>query len=104
MHVTSSRQRTPSRRRKSLKVKLAMASGLAAALGLAAAFLAGVTPAFAADLAAQPDTQIAVFMVPVTILVLTMLFEVGRFVWRNRIPASTPPRRRPTNWSVPGER
>lgn len=97
MHVTSSRGR------KSLKVKLAIASGFATALGLAGAFLAGVTPAFAADLATQPDAQIAVFMIPVTILVLTMLIEVGRFVWRNRIPASAPPRRRPTDWSVSGE-
>lgn len=94
----------PSRGRKSLKVKLAIASGFAAALGLAGAFLAGITPALAADLAAQPDAQIAVFMVPVTILVLTLLFEVGRFVWRNRIPASAPPRRRPTNWSVAAQR
>ncbi|CAN7397524.1 hypothetical protein [Devosia sp. LjRoot3] len=79
---------------------MAVAAGFAAALGLAGAFLAGVTPSLAADLAAQPDTQVAIFMVPLTILILTMLFEVGRFVWRNRIPASTPTRQRRTNWSV----
>ena len=94
MHVFSSRGR------KSLKVKLALAAGFVMALGLASALLAGITPTLAADLAAQPDLQIAVFMVPVTILILTMLFEAGRFVWRNHIPASTPTRRRRTNWSV----
>jgi len=39
-------------------------------------------------------------MVPLTILILTMLFEVGRFVWRNRIPVSAPARQRRTDWSV----
>lgn len=94
MHLFSSRGR------KGLKVKMAIAAGFASALGLAGAFLAGVAPAFAADLAAQPDTQVAIFMVPLTILILTMLFEVGRFVWRNRIPAPTPTRRRNTDWSA----
>lgn len=97
-------QTTPSRGRKGLKIKVAIASGFAVALGLSGAFLAGVTPALAADLAAQPDAQVAVFMVPLTILVMTMMFEVGRFVWRNRIPASTPPRRRATNWSASKDR
>jgi hypothetical protein len=83
---------------------MAVAAGFATALGLTGALLAGVTPSLAADLATQPDTQVAIFMVPLTILILTMLFEVGRFVWRNRIPASTPARRRPTNWSVATER
>ncbi|KQN69954.1 hypothetical protein DevBK_02550 [Devosia sp. BK] len=97
-------QTTPSRGRKSLKIKVAIASGFAVALGLSGALLAGVTPALAADLAAQPDAQVAVFMVPLTILVLTMMFEVSRYVWRNRIPASVPPRRRVTNWSAPKQR
>lgn len=98
MHVFSSR------RRSSLKIKLAGLAGAASAVGLAGAFLAGVTPALAADIAAQPDMQVAVFMVPVTILVLTMLFEVGRFVWRNRIPAFTPARRRRPHWSEANSR
>lgn len=89
-----------SRGRKALKIKVAVATGFASALGLAGAFLAGVTPSLAADLATQPDTQVAIFMVPLTILIMTMLFEVGRFVWRNRIPASTPARQRRTDWSV----
>lgn len=89
---------TTSPHRKGLKLKLAAASTLALLGGTAAAFLTGA-PAFAADLAAQPDTQVAVFMVPVTLLVLTMMFEVGRFVWRNRIPVSpSPPPRRRTHW------
>ena len=89
-----------SRGRKGLKVKVALTAGFTAALGLASAFLAGVTPSLAADLASQPDTQVAIFMVPLTILILTMLFEAGRFVWRNRIPASAPARQRRTDWSV----
>lgn len=89
-----------SRGRNGLKVKVALAAGLAASLGLASAFLAGVTPALAADLASQPDTQVAIFMVPLTILITTMLFEAGRFVWRNRIPVPAPARQRRTDWSV----
>lgn len=97
-------QTSPSRGRKGLKLKIAVASGFAIALGVSGALLAGVTPALAADLAAQPDAQVAVFLVPMTILIMATMFEVGRFVWRNRIPATTPARRRPTNWSASGER
>lgn len=59
----------------------------------AAALVAGVTPATAATLASQPDTQIAVFMVPLTILVLAIMFEVARVVLRNTVPAEAPARR-----------
>ena len=52
--------------------------------------MAGVTPAAAANLAHQPDAQIAVFMVPLTILVLVMLFEVARMVLRGNVPAEHP--------------
>ena len=92
-------QTTTSPKRKSFSRKAAIATGLAAVLGGGAAALTGAVPAVAADFAAQPDTQIAVFMVPVTLLMGIMLFEVGRFAWRNRIPNSTPARRRQTNWS-----
>ena len=68
--------------------------------GAAAAFVAGVTPATAANLATQPDTQIAVFMVPLTILVLAVLFEVARFAARGNLPVEAPaPRRAHRHWS-----
>ena len=92
-------QTTTSPTRKSFGRKAAIATGVTALLGGGAAALTGAVPAVAADFAAQPDTQIAVFMVPVTLLMAVMLFEVGRFAWRNRIPNSTPSPRRPTNWS-----
>ena len=60
----------------------------------AAALMTGVTPAMAANLASQPDTQIAVFMVPLTILVLAVLFEVTRFALRGNLPVEAPARQR----------
>lgn len=92
-------QDTPSPKPRNLSRKAAIATGLAAVLGGGVAAVTGAVPAAAADLAQQPDTQIAVFMVPVTLLMAVMMFEVGRFAWRNRIPNMTPQRRRPTNWS-----
>lgn len=68
-------------------------SALLLAGGAAGALAAGVTPAIAADLASQPDTQVAVFLVPLTILVLAVLFEVARVVLRNNVPAEAPVRR-----------
>ena len=61
-------------------------------LGLAAtgAFLVGVTPAMAASLASQPDTQVAVFMVPLALLILVLLYEVARIAWRDAVPAPHP--------------
>jgi len=87
--------------RKSFKRPLAIVSGLIGLGAVGGALTLGVSPALAADIAAQPDTQVAVFMVPVTLLILAMMLEVGRFVWRNRIPASSAPaRRRRTDWSA----
>jgi hypothetical protein len=79
--------------------KLAMAGGLFAAIALAAVALSATSPGFAARIANDPETQVAVFLIPVTMLFLLMMFEVGRFVWRDRIPAALPPRRRRTHWS-----
>jgi len=94
-------QTSTSPRRKSLGFKVALASGLATLATVTGAFLAGVTPALAADLAAQPDAQVAAFMVPLTLLILALLFEVGRFTMRNHIPVSSaPPRRRRSYWSA----
>ena len=68
------------------------------ALGAAAALFAIASPAMAANLARQPDLQVAVFIVPLTLLIAALLFEVARFVWRGKLPAETPmrqPRRAP---------
>jgi len=71
-------------------------------LGATAALLAGVTPATAANLATQPDAQIAVFMVPLTILVLAMLFEVARFALCGNLPVEAPLRRSSRRYWKPG--
>ncbi|MCP8887455.1 hypothetical protein [Devosia ureilytica] len=71
-------------------------------LAATGALILGVSPAQAANFANQPDTQIAVFMVPLTLLVLVLLFEVARFAWRGALPAKTPARSpRPTDWARP---
>lgn len=79
---------------------IAALSTLSVGLVAFGAFAVGVTPAQAASFATQPDTQVAVFMVPLTLLVLVLLFEVTRFVWRGTLPAQAPtPAPRPTNWA-----
>ena len=91
--------KSTSPKRKSFRL-YAIASTALVGLGSATALVAGVTPATAANLAAQPDTQIAVFMVPLTILVIAVLFEVTRFALRGAVPADAPRRRQPLpNWS-----
>ena len=84
--------KSTSTRRKSFG-PYAVASALLLAAGSAGALVIGVTPASAAQLATQPDTQIAVFMVPLLILVAAMLLEVGRVVLRGNLPAGVPARR-----------
>lgn len=86
-------QASPSPRRKRVRIALAIGSSVTGLAIASAAMLGGVTPAMAATLASQPDTQIAVFMVPLTLLLLVLLFEAARFVWRGRIPAETPVQR-----------
>lgn len=68
------------------------------------ALIGGVTPAAAANLAHQPDAQVAVFMVPLTILVLAVMFEVARFAMRGNLPAEAPLRRAPRSPWSPGRR
>ncbi|ODT68361.1 MAG: hypothetical protein ABS75_20815 [Pelagibacterium sp. SCN 63-23] len=64
------------------------------------ALIAGVTPARAANIASQPDTQVAVFMVPLTLLVLALLFEAARFARRGKLPAQIADSpARPLRWS-----
>ena len=94
--------KSTSPRRKSFRL-YAITSTALLAIGSMVALIAGVTPATAANLASQPDTQIAVFMVPLTILVLAMLFEVARIAFRGALPAEAPARRPArTHWS-PGQ-
>lgn len=79
---------------------LALATALLVGLAFVA-FIAGVTPARAADIASQPDMQVVVFMLPLTLLVLILLFEAARFVRRGALPAqsATRPARR-LRWSA----
>ena len=74
--------------------RVALASTLVVTGATTTALLAGITPATAANLANQPDTQIAVFMVPLTLLVLVLLFEVTRFALRGNLPAQAPAKSR----------
>lgn len=78
-------------KRKGFRLVAAFGTVVAALFGTVA-LVAGVTPAWAANVASQPDTQVAVFMVPLTLLVLVLLFEVGRFVLRGNLPVEAPVR------------
>ena len=81
-----------STKRKSFRL-YALATSAVLVTGVVGALVAGVTPANAASLANQVDTQIAVFMVPLTILVLAIMFEVTRFAMRGALPAESTTRR-----------
>lgn len=96
--------KSTSPKRKSFRL-YTIATTATLAAGVVGGLMAGVTPATAAALATQPDTQIAVFMVPLTILVVAMLFEVARFALRGPMPAEAPIRRTThRHWSPgPGE-
>lgn len=81
----------------------AIVSTVVVAFGSMAALIAGVSPATAANLATQPDTQIAVFMVPLTILVIAILFEVARIALRGALPVEAPLRRPARSHWSPGQ-
>jgi len=90
-------QKSTSPKRKSFNF-YTIASALLVIGGSAAAMMAGVTPAEAANLVKQPDAQIAVFMVPLTLLVLALMYEATRMVLRGNVPVEAPvpsPRRPP---------
>lgn len=92
-------QAPQSPRRKRVRLAVAVGSTLSGLVIASAALLGGVTPAMAANIASQPDTQIAVFMIPLTLLLLVLLFEAARFIWRGRIPVETPAKRSlQTHW------
>lgn len=67
-------------------------------VGAAVALAAGITPASAQSLAQNSKTQIAVFMVPLTLLMVAVLFEVARITLRGALPAEPAPRQ-PTRLS-----
>ncbi len=93
--------KSTSSRRKSFRLMLAVLGMITVAAGSAMTLVAGVTPARAANFASQADTQVAVFMVPLTLLVLVLLFEVARFALRGAIPAQSQPRRqRRPDWTA----
>lgn len=95
-------QSSTSPRRKSFKL-LVLSGSLVSGLGFAVALLTGITPATAASIVQQPDAQVAVFMVPLTILLAALLFEVARLTWRGKLPAERRlPARRRQHWS-PGQ-
>lgn len=81
--------KSTSPKRKSFNI-YTVASAFLVIGGSAAALMAGVTPAEAANLVKQPDAQIAVFMVPLTLLVLAMIYEVTRMVLRGNVPVELP--------------
>ncbi len=94
--------KSTSPKRKSFRL-YAIASTAVVAVGSVAALMAGVSPATAANLATQPDTQIAVFMVPLTILVIAILFEAARIAFRGKLPAEAPLRRPARRHWSPGQ-
>lgn len=92
MHISVSPRRK--------KIGLIALFGTLAAAMAVVALIAGVTPARAANIASQPDTQVAVFMVPLTLLVLALLFEAARFARRGKLPARIADQpARPLRWS-----
>ena len=94
--------KSTSPKRKSFRLYAIVSTALVA-VGSVAALMAGVSPATAANLATQPDTQIAVFMVPLTILVIAILFEAARIAFRGALPAEAPLRRTVRSHWSPGQ-
>ncbi|MEO5807282.1 hypothetical protein [Devosia sp.] len=86
MHKSTSAQR------KSFKL-YAIASSVLAGTGGVAALFFGVSPSNAADFAQTIDAPVAVFMVPLSLLVFAILFEVARITWRGALPEQAPARR-----------
>jgi len=85
-------QESTSPKRKSFRLYAIVSTALLA-VGAAAALAVGITPATASSLAQNADTQVAVFMIPLTLLVMAVLFEVTRITLRGAIPAESKPRR-----------
>lgn len=86
MHKSTSAQR------KSFKL-YAVAGSVLAGIGAVSALIFGASPANAADFINTINAPVAVFMVPLSILVFAILFEVARITWRGPLPEQTPERR-----------
>ena len=93
MHVSSAKR--------PFRVRFFLLAGLAlvAVAGIAGLAL-GLAPVRLEQLAHEPDAQIAVFMVPLTLLVLAVLVEATRIVWQGKLPAPAPARRRRSHWAA----
>ena len=64
-----------------------------AGVGAVSALMFGASPANAADFVKTIDAPVAAFMVPLSILVFAILFEVARITWRGTLPEQAPERR-----------
>ncbi|MCS6761117.1 MAG: hypothetical protein MO846_03370 [Candidatus Devosia symbiotica] len=82
-------QENTSAKRKHFILYAGVSAGLVT-IGTIAAVLGGALSANAATLATNPDTQIIVFMIPLTVLVLALMIEVARFALRGALLAQIP--------------
>ena len=88
---------TTSPKRKSFRLYTAL-SMLVLAMAAGAGIFAGVAPAAAASLTQDTDARVAAFVVPLTLLLLAIIFEVTRFALRTSLPGETPRRRPARHW------
>ena len=79
---------------------MAVIGALGLAVVAASTIVDSISPARAASFARQPDTQVAVFLIPLSLVVLVLIFEVARFTWRGTPPAQEPRSPRPTDWAL----
>ncbi|WP_169196491.1 hypothetical protein [Devosia sp. MC1541] len=95
-------QKSASPKSKNRRVFTLAGISLLSIAAVAAISVSGVSPANAANLAQQADTQIAVFLIPVALLMAVMLYEAARFVMAGPLPARVTAPKRParrTNWA-----
>lgn len=97
--ITAHTSQSTSRKPISFKA-YAVVSALLAAAGAAVTVFASVAPAAAASLTQSSDAQIAVFLVPLAVLMATVVFEVIRFALRHGLPQEKLANARlPRGWS-----
>jgi hypothetical protein len=66
--------------------------------GAGVAIFATVAPATAASLTQRADAQIAIFVVPLAVLLFGIIFEVTRFAMRAELPTQPPRQTRIRAW------
>lgn len=86
MHKSTSEQRNSFKRH--VAVNLAVGG-----LGVLGTVLVGAVPVNAAESAIPFNGRVAVFMVPLAMLIFAILFEVARVAWRGPLPEQAPERR-----------